>query len=251
MKNKFLFIAFLLFLSISYAQPPDYSDLKILYAEGQYEKLVKAADKYKNKPDLLEDADPSVYLSMGLYRISFTTLVDENPLFADSRETALEALGEAFSIDKEIEREVSELDKHAEYINEVQSYLLEALENELDAKSYNGASSNVQKYSLVTKNATVGCKYLEGALKYLKKDKAGANASWKKAGEMYKKQNITSTENWTSGDLKITKIGVLTAAECLINYGKRPEAETLLRNFANFYEEDEEFFKKYNELLSK
>ena len=49
MKQTFCLVLLVFTNFLSYCQAPDYDDLKILYADGKYEKLVAAADKYTLK----------------------------------------------------------------------------------------------------------------------------------------------------------------------------------------------------------
>ncbi|MFN5910701.1 MAG: hypothetical protein ACK45H_05135, partial [Bacteroidota bacterium] len=65
-----------IFLTLN-AQPPKYDDLKILYADANYEKLVKVAENYSLKEELKKDALPFLWLAKGLYKISLSGTDDE------------------------------------------------------------------------------------------------------------------------------------------------------------------------------
>ncbi len=57
------------FAQASFAQE-DFEDLRILYMDGDYEKLIKKAERYTDKDDTRKSADPYLYLSKAYYEIS-------------------------------------------------------------------------------------------------------------------------------------------------------------------------------------
>ena len=67
MKN--LLSTVVLFLAINASFGQGYDDLRILYADGNYEKLVKVADKYTNADNTKKDPIPYLWLSKGLYKL--------------------------------------------------------------------------------------------------------------------------------------------------------------------------------------
>ena len=70
---------FILLMSnfLAQAQAPGFDDLKILYADANYEKLVKVAENYTLKDELKKDPIPFVWLAKGLYKISLSGSDDE------------------------------------------------------------------------------------------------------------------------------------------------------------------------------
>lgn len=223
------------------AQAPDYDDLKILYADANYEKLVKVAENYTTKDDLKKDPIPFVWLAKGLYKISLSGTDDEK--FKNAYKDALGALGKAMKNDKS----GTALEDHQEFIELFQSSVVEMINNELGAKDYSKASGWVIKYYKITKNP-VGAKYLDGATKYRKSDKGGANTLWKAAETML--AAITSIEDWSEADKEMLKIGALQTAECYIASRQTDKAKTLLNKIAQWYENDEDFKTKYDELVN-
>lgn len=53
-----------------FAQDDGYDDLLILYVDGEYEKLVKKAEKYTQGSDTRRDAQPYLYLAKAYYGMS-------------------------------------------------------------------------------------------------------------------------------------------------------------------------------------
>jgi hypothetical protein len=241
MKKTLLFFFFFISALSLNAQPPNYDDLKILYADANYEKLVKVAENYTLKEDLTKDPIPYVWLAKGLYKISLSGTDDEK--FKNAYKDAIAAVGKALKNDKD----GTKLTDHAEFIEEFQLSMVTMIENDLTAKDYNKASGWVIKYYKITKNP-VGAKFLDGASKYRKADKGGANTAWKEAETMLSK--ITSIEDWTEADKKMLKMGVLQTAECYIASKQREKAKNILNKVAQWYEGDEEFKAKYDEIVN-
>ena len=115
------------------------------------------------------------------------------------------------------------------------------------AETYNKASGWVIKYYKVTKNP-VGAKFLDGASKYRKSDKGGANTAWKEADLMLK--GIPSIDDWSDADKQILKLGALQTAECYLASKQKEKAKALLNKVAQWYEEDESFKAKYDEIVN-
>jgi hypothetical protein len=225
----------------SNAQAPGYDDLKILFADANYEKLVKVAENYTLKEELKKDPLPFIWLAKGLYKISLSGTDDEK--YKTAYKDAIGAMGKAMKNDKD----GTLLSDHQEFMDEFQNSLVEMINNDLAAKDYNKASGWVIKYYKITKNP-VGAKYLDGAAKYRKADKGGANTSWKEAETIL--GSITSIENWSEADKEMLKIGVLQTAECYIAGKQMEKAKSVLNKIAQWYEEDEEFKAKYDELIN-
>lgn len=223
------------------AQAPGFDDLKILYADANYEKLVKVAEGYTMKDELKKDPLPFLWLAKGLYKISLSGTDDEK--YKTAYKDAIGALGKAMKNDKD----GTLLADHQEFIDLFQGSLVELISNDLAAKDYNKASGWVIKYFKVTRNP-IGAKYLDGASKYRKTDKGGANTAWKEAEALLVK--ITSIEDWSDADKDILKVGVFETAECYILSKQKEKAKTLLNKVAQWYEEDEEFKAKYDEIVN-
>ncbi|MES2800126.1 MAG: hypothetical protein V4638_08915 [Bacteroidota bacterium] len=240
MKKTVLILCLLFSYLGANAQAPNFDDLKILYADGNYEKLVKAAENYTLKEDLKKDPLPFMWLAKGLYKISLSGTSDEK--FKNAYKDAIGALGKALKNDKE----GSALDDHTEFIEEFQLSMSTMIENDLSAKDYNKASGWVLKYIKVTKNV-VGVKYLDAAMKYRKADKSGANTAWKEADALLK--NVTTIDDWTEADQTILKLGLMETADCYVAVKQTEKAKAILKKGAVWFESDEAFKAKYDAIV--
>lgn len=222
------------------AQAPDYDDLKILYADGNYEKLVKVAFNYSEKEELKKDPLPNLWLAKGLYKVSLSGTDDEK--FKNAYKEAITALGKAMKIDKD----GTALSEHQEFIEKFQSSMVELISNELSAGDFNKASGWVVKYYKITRNP-VGTKYMDGATKFAKADKGGANTIWKEADALLAK--ITSIEDWSEADRAMLKMGVLETAKCYVKAKQKDKAKTLISKISAWFEEDQDFQTQVQEIL--
>ena len=240
--NKLFGLFFFIFSTFSVlARAPDYDYLKILYADANYEKLVKVAENYTLKEELKKDPLPFVWLAKGLYKISLSGTDDEK--FKNAYKDAIAALSKAIKNDKE----GTALADHQEFVDQFQMSMVELIANDVAAGDFNKASGWVIKYYKITRNP-VGAKYLDGAAKYKKADKGGANTLWKEADALL--AQITSIAAWSEADKMMLKMGVLQTAECMIASKQKEKAKALLNKVAQWYEEDEEFKAKYDELVN-
>ena len=106
--KKLVLATALLFAGYVSAQGPAYDDLRILYADGNYDKLVKSSESYTQKDKSKMDALPYMWLARGLYKISQSGTADEK--YKNAYKEAVGALGKAIKQDKsgDVQREYSE-----------------------------------------------------------------------------------------------------------------------------------------------
>jgi hypothetical protein len=243
-------VALLMLLLIGFnssAQAPNYDDLKILFADANYEKLVREAEKYTLKEELKKDPMPHVWMAKGLYKISLSGTDDEK--FKNAYKEAITALGKAIKIDMKDSTSVR-LEDHQEFIEKFQLSMVELISNELSTSQYSKASGWVLKYYKVTRNP-IGAKYLEGATKFLNADKGGANTLWKEAEAMLTKLKSQENpiENWSEADRTMLRMGILETAQCFIKAKQKEKAKILLGKVAPWFENDDEFKSRSEEIL--
>lgn len=237
---KHFIILFVLVLSAkSFGQPPTFDDLKILYADGNYEKLVVQSEKYTLKEVLKKDPVPYMWLAKGLDKIASSGTTDEK--FKNAYKDAVNALSKSLKNDKDS----SCYREHKEFVDGFQAGLVERINNELAANDYKKAAGWDVKYYKVSFNI-LGAKYLDGACKFMTGDRGSANTLWAACEKELKL--IKSVENWSKADLDILRIGIIKTAECYITARQTDKAKALLDKVAPWFENDPEFKEKYNEL---
>lgn len=231
----------LLFVLVAKAQSPTFDDLLILFADGNYPKLIKETTKYADKEDSKNDPVVYYWMAKGYYKISFIADRDED--YKNAFKDCFTAASKCIKKDKSGKF----VEEHAEFFSEIKTTLVETIRNEVDAKDYRKAFGWITKvYKIAPED--VGAKYLEGACKYRASDKGGANASWKEAGKLLEK--ITTIEKYNPEDKLLLKMGILETAEAYVAMRQVDKAKELLGKVAQWYEGDESFKARYDEIVN-
>lgn len=237
-----VFALFLYATSVS-AQAPDFNDLQILYADGKYEKLAAAADKYTQKDNTKKEIPPYFWAAKGLYKISLSGT--DEPKFKNAYKDAIKYLGKGMKYDRKY-NEGSMTSEEEEFVSLFQRSLYETIDNELSAKSFKRGGSWAIKYIKITTNP-VGAKYVLGACKFFDEDRTTARELWKEANGMLEK--IESIENWSEADKNILQIGILYSSKALKKSRQEDKAKELVAKVSDWFKKDENWKEKQNEIL--
>lgn len=241
MKKLFAIFGLLIYSGSSMAQSPEYNDLIILFADANYEKLIREATKYTESDKTKNDALPYLWLSKGLFGISKKG--DKDEIYKNAFKESISALGSFRKKDKD----GSLWQANLEYVDQLKGAVMEAVMNEIDAKLYKKAVPIITKYYKISPD-DLGAKYLEAACKFRDADKGSANTIWKECEK--KLAGLTTIEGWGEVDKALFKVGVLESAECYVSSKQVDKAKTLLNKVAQWYEGDEEFKTKYDALVN-
>lgn len=244
MKNIFILLSFLFIASLSFGQAPAYDDLKILYADANYEKLAKVAAGYTENDKTKKDILPYIWLSKGLYKISLSGT--DNEKFKNAYKDAIKYLSKGMKYDMKY-NEGSTIAEHKEFIDKFQLSLYEVIDNEISDGNFRRAYGWGIKYQKITTNF-VGVKYLMGACKYNDQDKPTARTLWQDGSKLL--DELKTTEGWSEADLKIFKLGLLSSAEGLQKTRQGDKAKALLNRTAQWFEEDEDWQQRYDEIVN-
>lgn len=239
MKNVICLILMVFSYTLSFAQEPDFDDLKILYADGKYEKLVKSAHKYSQKEHLQKHPAPLMWMAKGLYKISISGTPSEK--IKDPYKEAIGSLAKAIKIDKDS----ACLKNNAEFVDEFQMSMVERVSNSLSSDKFKDAAGWAAKYTKITKHP-VGCKFIEAAAKYRSNDKGGATAIWKECEKIL--PTIQHLEGWSDADKDLFVMGIMQTAECYIAAKQQDKAVALYNKVAPWFEEHEAFKTRYDEI---
>jgi len=244
--KKLVLITLLLVAGLVKAQPPVYDDLRILYADGNYEKLVRASAGYNDRDKTKSDALPYLWLGRGLYKIDIGGEGGEE--FKNAYKDAISAVGKSIKLDKSGDLQ----DEYKEFYQEFKMTVLERIKNDLASEKptpaeYKKASAWIGKYYKLVPNS-VGAKYLDGAAKFRNNDKGGATAAWKEADTKF--ATVTSIDGWDPADVELLKLGIIHSVDCMVSIKQTEKAKALLGKVKQWYEEDEEFMKKYDAIVN-
>lgn len=240
--KKLLFLLVTITAFNSQAQKK-YDDLLVLYADGDYEKLVKSAEKYTLKEKTEDDPMPYLWLAKGLYAMSKDAKYTTDEKYEDAYKDAISAAGKF----KRKDENGSFTEEAAEFMNILKGSLTEVIQNEFSTKNYSRAYGWVLKLRKIAME-NPGYTYLKGACQYRKNNKSGARVDWKAAGEILAK--VKSVDDWSKEDLTILKMGVLETAECRVDARQEEEAKALLNKVKQWFEEDDDFMARYDEIVN-
>lgn len=244
MKNLLTIISIIFIANLSYSQPPNYDDLKILYADANYEKLAKVASGYTESDKTSKDILPYIWLSKGLYKVSLSGTDDDK--FSNAYKDAIKYLKKGLSYDLKY-NDGATFEEHREFLDEFQKSLMEVVDNEMSGGNVKKAFGWAIKYKTITVNP-VGALYLMGACKYEDQDKPTARTLWQEADAELKK--ITSIDSWSEADVKMLKFGVLYSAAAMKKGRQMDNARALLNKVAQWFEEDDDWKQRYDEIVN-
>lgn len=248
MKQKNIIMKKLLFLfltisAFSTQAQKKYDDLLVLYADGNYEKLVKSAEKYTLKESTEDDPMPYLWLAKGLYAMSKDAKYTTEEKYEDAYKDAISAAGKF----KRKDENGSYKEEAYEFMNELKASLMEVIQNEFSTKNYSRGYSWVLKLRKIALD-NPGYYFLKGACLYRKNNKSGARIEWKTGNEMLDK--IKSIDDWSKADLSILKMGVIETAMGRMDSRQEDEAKALLNKVKQWFEEDDDFMAKYDQIVN-
>lgn len=218
-----------------------YDELRILFADQKYEKVVKLADKMIGDDKFKKDPMVYYWLSKGLYKVSQSG--NTAPEYKNAYKESINHLGKLLRNDKE--GEAIQEDEINEYLLEVQGSLVEQIKNEISTGNFRKASSWILTYKKVTKNP-IGQMLLEAAGKFKADDKSGGIAGLKVAEtELAKVKDI---KDFTEADKEMFKLGLIWGAEGYTSIRQVEKAKALLEKGSEWFRQDEDFQEAYNKM---
>lgn len=239
--RKLILILALLSTKFLFGQAPDYNDLRILYADGTYEKLVRAAEKYTMSDKTKSDPVPHMWMARGLYKVSLSGTDDER--YKNAYKDAIGAIGKSIKYDKsgDVQRE------YVEFYDEFKNSMVELIKNELDVGDFKKANTWVVKYFKINMKSA-GARYLEGVCKFKNSDKSGAYNAWKTADALMKE--VTDISDWSQAEKDLLMYGAMYVADCYVSIRQTEKAKAILGKVAQWFEGNEDFKAKYDEIVN-
>lgn len=244
MKNVLTLLCLLFITQLSFSQSPKYDDLKILYADANYEKLAKVASGYTENDKTKKDVLPYIWLAKGLYKVSLSGTDNED--FKNAYKDAISALGKGVKYDMKASNG-STIAEHSEFVELFQKSLFEVIDNELTSGSAQKAYGWAVRYMKITQNES-GIKYVMGVCKYKAEDKTTARSLWQEADASLK--TVESIQNWSEADKSMLKIGVLRSAAALNESRQQDKARELLNKVAHWFENDDDWKERYDNIIN-
>lgn len=246
------------FVINSIAQQPDYDDLKIYFADANYEKLLKKAEKYTLGDKTRKDAIPYLFLSKANFEISKGAdqeLLDKYPrAFKD----ALKYAGKCIQKDKE----GNVYTENMAHFTELKIVVTEELRNLAESGDYGRLMGRIPSMLKIDKK-DIGSFYLKAAGYYHKKDMTGMKKSAKIANDLLDSADpdaYTISEdddqdltNKKKIDLEMLKLGVIHYSQALVLARQNSMAKDLMGKVKQWFPETPEnsdFTDAYNEIVN-
>lgn len=241
MKNILLTLGAVLALNISFAQ--DYDDLRIMFVDEKYEKLLKTAEQYTMKDKSKDDAEPYLWLARALYAMSKNEEYTNQDKYKKALNDSFTWLGKYYKKDKSLDL----YNDHRDFFVEIKTVLYEMIETDMNAGNYAKALGNISKIPKVSPG-NFGQDYLAGACNFLKGDKTGARDNWKKADDLLKNTTNEMINGWEKPDQLLLALGMVETAKCYVK-SKKPElAKDLLKKGLSWFDDIDFYMDYYKEL---
>jgi hypothetical protein len=241
MKHVLLTLGAALALNFSFAQ--DYDDLRIMFVDENYEKLLKTAEQYTMKDKSKDDAEPYLWLARGLYAMSKNENYTNQEKYKKALNDSFTWLGKYYKKDKSL----SLYNDHRDFFVEIKTTLYEMIETDISAGNYAKALGNISKIPKVSP-CNFGQDYLAGACNFMKGDKTGARDNWKKADGLLKDTTDEMINGWEKPDKMMLALGMVETAKCYVK-SKKPElARDLLSKGVKWFDDFDFYMDYYNEV---
>ena len=254
MKNTlFLFYFLGAFVLTSNAQAPEYNDLIVYFADGDFEKLMKVATKYTGGDDTRKDATPYLYLSKANLEISKGGDLSEK--YPRAFKDAIKFAGKCLQKDKE----GSVYTDNLAHFTSCKIAVFEQMRNLTESDDFGRLSGVIPLMEKIEKQE-VGTAFLKAVAKFRRGDKGGYKTEEKVALEKlenFDSSTITESENDDIDiankkkiDRQVLQFGVLQYAKLLVERGEVSKAKDVLGKVAQWFEGDEKFKKEYDKIVN-
>ncbi len=231
---------FLASLKLQAQQDRDYEDLRKLYIDEKYEKVIAKGEKYLGKTDSRKEPEPYMYMAKAYYEISRMEDMHEDFPPEKTFANALKWAGKYRKKDPEgvLFRE-NDL-----FFEELKKAALEEGAGFMADQKYSRAK---RYYDGITKfdPNDAGAWLMLGNCQVQMRSMTEASMAYKKAGEVLHSSDVTK---FNAQDKKTLRIAGIDYAEYLINDGKRDSARSTLDLLAPALQGDAQFDMLYRKV---
>lgn len=243
MKNIITLVG-LLFLSLTTFAQGEYNDLKILYADEDYEKLVRECEKYTENDKTKYDPVPYFWAARGLYKISLSGTTDER--YKNAYKDAITFLSKGIKYDEK-KNDGATMEEFSDFVDEFRNSLYQRISNDIESAAYKKAYSWAIKYTKIS-NESTGVNFVIGACKYNDGDRSSARTAWTEAEKAL--EELTGVDSWNEADRDMLKLGILQTAKAYKASQQMDNARKILNKAAQWFEEDDDWKSEYDEIVN-
>ena len=248
------------------AQPPEYQDLVILFADGKYDKCISKSTKYKEKDT--RAPLPHLYLSKAYFEISKDqSWIQKDPVYKRAYGNALKFAASFVKKDKEKafqnERDV------IEYFEVLKGSVLETVESHMyDAKpKYSKAISELKRLVTFAPD-DAGAWLLKAVCNTKNKVRKAAQEDFEMANKILENLNfkqdvmhmdasekLSDIEDWKkevmhNSSARSLMVGIMEAAKLLNTDRRQDDAKKLMNTGFQWFENHEDYKALYNEIVN-
>lgn len=232
------FVSFFMY-AVSYAQ---FEDLKALYVDGKYDKLVEKAEKATQKEKTMNEPLPYLYMAKGLFKISQDERFKNMDQYKNSEVDAINKFIAYKKKDKgNIYKDIAD-----PFLTEVKTQVYEEARNFYGVKNYKKAASLIKKIIKIEPD-NIGCLLLQGLCEYGVKNKTEGKKLVESAVKNIK--NIQSIEDMSKEDQDMMKFGLMEYTNFLIELKDFTGAKSAITLGFQYFKGDEH--KDYEDLYNK
>ena len=237
--------------AVSYAQPPEYGDLNVYYADGNFEKLLKVAERYTVKDDTRKDALPYLYLSKTNLEISKGgELLDKYPrAFKD----AIKYANKCIKYDTNGDIFQDEL----EHFTQCKEGIFELMQNQVEDNDFGRLSGTIPLMEKLEKQE-IGTAFLKAVAKYRRGDKSGFKTYEKLALEKVEKFDFSQLQDSEYDEVDVIKkkkvdrdmflYGVIQYAKVAVEKGEKQKAISIMKKIQPAFKDNEDFIREARKL---
>lgn len=241
--GKFLVMGALL-VSTAFAQ--EYEDLKALYIDGKYDKLVDKAEKYTKKEKTQNDPLPYLYMAKGLFKISLDAkwVADEHgkEVYGNAEMDALNKFVMYKKKDKgNVYRDIAD-----PFMAELKGQLYEETQNYYETKVHKKVVGNMKKIQKIEPQ-NPGALLLKGLSEYGVANKAEGKKNVADAVNMIKA--IKSIEDFSKEDQGLLEYSLMAYTNFLLEQKDFSGAKSAIALGYQWFKGDEH--KDYDALYNK
>lgn len=224
-----------------FAQEEEFDDLLILYVDGDYEKLIRKAEKYSEDDDTRRDPRPYLYMSKAYYGMSKDEkYAEEYPkAFRDALKYASRYAR------KDDEREYWDI--NIEFINELRAEAMREADLYLSDDDRRGLSKAARLYRYLTDidPGDPGAGMMYGAMLYKVNRRGEADRIVQEIGP--KLPNI-DMDDLSEDQKEMLKFGTIHFSQFLKEQGMLDSARVTMNIIHPYFENDNEFQLAYDEI---
>ncbi len=230
----------------SFAQAPEFDDLRMLFGDGKLDKCLVKADKYVMDDDTKKEPVPYLFASKSLFEISKdASWIEKNAEFAKAFKESLNYAAKFKKYDKDgtYSREM----ENAEFLEALLDAAFEDAINMANENQYSKALATLKKMVAFAPDFAGGWLY-KGVCDNRNKVKADAKASWETGLKLLENTVFEDLNDVEKKRLKFAIIEYCT--EQAVALKKPEEAKKVINIGYQWYQNDEDYKAAYDKFVN-